>query len=112
MAGKYNFSIDQGATLLKTIAIQSAPGVALNITGYTFRGQMREDYDSATVVATFAITITNAATGTIQVSLTDTITAAITAGTYLYDIEYVDPAGSVTRLLEGKATVKPEVTRG
>lgn len=111
MAGKYNFSIDQGTTLSKPIAIQSAPGVALGITGYTFRGQMREDYDSATVVAAFVITIVNAATGTIQVSLADTITAAIPAGIYLYDIEYVDTSGSVTRLLEGKITIRPEVTR-
>ena len=45
-------------------------------------------------------------------SLSNSQTAAISAGKYYYDIELVNTGSSVvTRLLQGVARVTPEVTR-
>jgi hypothetical protein len=52
------------------------------------------------------------AAGTITLSATATVTAALTAPfSGVYDLELVSGGGVVTRLLEGVATVSPEVTR-
>jgi len=47
----------------------------------------------------------------LTVSSTAVQTAAIAAGSYVYDLE-ITSAGSIkTRLVQGKITVSPEVTR-
>jgi hypothetical protein len=57
------------------------------------------------------ITLGDAA-GTITLSATATVTAALTAPfSGVYDLELVSGGGVVTRLLEGSATISPEVTR-
>ena len=38
-------------------------------------------------------------------------TANIAAGRYLYDVEVVSSADVVTRVLQGIATISPEITR-
>ena len=43
--------------------------------------------------------------------MTNSTTAAIEEGVYVYDIEITSGAGTVTRLMEGNVTVNPEVTR-
>lgn len=48
--------------------------------------------------------------GTIVLSLSDEVTASLTAGTYFYDIELHSPTGAKTRLLEGTFIVSAEVT--
>ena len=49
--------------------------------------------------------------GTVTLNLSATVTAAIPANQYAYDLELVSGSGQVTRLLEGFATVDAEVTR-
>jgi hypothetical protein len=43
--------------------------------------------------------------------MTNSTTAAIEEGIYVYDLEITNSAGTVTRLMEGNITVNPEVTR-
>lgn len=50
------------------------------------------------------------AAGTIVIDLTDEVTAALTTGTYVYDLELTSSTGSKTRLLEGAFVVDAEVT--
>jgi hypothetical protein len=76
--------------------------------------QLRTSYSAASAsleltTANSRISLTNA--GVITLSLTATETAALAAGRYVYDLEMVSSGGLVTRLLEGVATVSPEVTR-
>jgi microcompartment protein CcmL/EutN len=49
--------------------------------------------------------------GTVRLKVDAATTAALTAGDYVYDLEITAPNGDVTRLVEGKFKVKPEVTR-
>lgn len=56
------------------------------------------------------ITITPLA-GKIDIHATATQTGALTAGEYVYDLELTSPSGIVTRVIQGRATVRPQVTR-
>ena len=49
--------------------------------------------------------------GVVTMQLTDTQTAAIEAGRYVYDLVITDGSGSKSRVVEGQATVTPGVTR-
>ena len=110
-AGTYNFTLEQGSTFSRQITVQEN-GTALNLTGYTARMQMRSTHDSSTIALTYTTTIASpASNGIVNLSATATQSAAIEEGIYVYDLEIESSGGVVTRLMEGKVTVTPEVTR-
>lgn len=121
-AGKYTLQIEQGATLnLKTV-FQDGDGLPIDLTGWTFRGQIRKKHSEATSIVSLTLETNAPATdGVLWVRLTDVQTAAIpvdAAATYrreptryTYDIEGVRSDGAVLRLMEGDAEISPEVTR-
>jgi hypothetical protein len=117
-AGVTDLYIEQGATFTRTLTLESAPGVPIDLTGYTVRGKIKTGATSTSTVATFDCLVDAPLTGVIVVSLTSTITAGIpTTGDkysalskYYYDIE-MEIGGVVTRLLNGQVTVSPEVTK-
>jgi hypothetical protein len=107
MATKANIVIDQGSTFASSIDILDDNDEPVVLTNYTARGQIRKHYSSTNSVS-FTTTISN---GSLVISLTASQTANIVAGRYVYDLELVDPANTVMRILEGIVTVTPEVTR-
>jgi len=112
-AGSYNITIEQGATYDQTFTF-TRDGSPVNLTGYTARMQIRASVTAQQVVYDVAVTGTftlGGAAGTIRIVITATNTAALTAGTYVYDLELQSASGVVTRLLQGSVTVVPEVTR-
>ena len=110
MAAVSNLYIDQGADFSTTLSLTDSNGDVLNLTGYSAVGQMRKTYGSSTVAATFTVALV-AGTGQVTLTLTDTVTAALTSGRYVYDILITDSSGDKTRILEGQATVTPSVSR-
>ena len=106
----------QGATLSLVATWRDSAGTAINLTGYTARMNVRETYSSSSAILTLTtenagITLGGAA-GTITLTATATATAALTEPfSGVYDLELVSAGGVVTRLLQGAATVSPEVTR-
>ena len=109
-AGTYNFTIEQGTTFNRVLTLQEN-GSAMNLTGYSVASQMRSTHDSSSIVATFSGSVTNASSGQLTLSLTNSQTSAIEEAIYVYDVEITSGAGAVTRILEGTITVTPEVTR-
>ena len=113
-ATTYNTTIDQGADWYVTFVYKDSGGTAINLTGYSAALQLRDTYaDTATdlsLTSASGITITGA-TGTLEVRATAAQTAAILAGTYVYDLEITSGAGVVTRLVQGRIVVSPQVTR-
>ena len=83
---------------------------ALNLTGYSSLGQLRKSYGSSTATA-MTTAISNAATGDISITMTDTATAALDAGRYQWDLLITSGSGNKTRVVEGIATVNPSVSR-
>ena len=109
-AGTYNFVLEQGATFNRILTVQEN-GSAMNLTGYSVASKFRSTHDSSTVVGTFTCTISDASAGQITMQMTNSTTAAIEEGMYVYDLEITASSGTVTRIMEGTITVNPEVTR-
>ena len=113
-ATTYDILIEQGATYSQLVTYKES-GVAVNLTGYTARMQVRSTLESATSVV--ELTTANGrialggAAGTITLTISATDTAALTAGRGVYDLELVSGSGIVTRLLQGVATISRNVTR-
>ena len=116
----YNIKIDQGATFSLSLTIKEN-NVPKNLSGYNGgRGQLRSKKESTEAIL-LTVTITDAAAGTVSISLTAAETAAIEAGLYYYDIElYTNGIAQlgqpeipevVDRILRGKANVSREITR-
>jgi len=115
MAANYDIVCDQGATFSRVMTWQDSAATPTDLTGYTARMQVRATADSSTVLLSLTtensrITLGGTA-GTITLLVSATDTAAVVAGEYVYDLEIVSGAGTVTRLLQGCFTVDAEVTR-
>jgi len=83
----------------------------MNLAGYSAASQFRSTHDSNSVVGTISASITNASAGQITLSMTSSATGAIEEGMYVYDVELTASSGAVTRILQGKVTLTPQVTR-
>jgi hypothetical protein len=115
MAQNYSFVIDQGADWYLNIEYKDSAGAAINLTGYTAAMQFRLTVSSATSALTLTqaagITITGA-TGNLAIRATAAQTGALEdSAKYDYDLEITSPAGVVTRLIQGVASVSSQVTR-
>ena len=112
--GKYNMVCPQGSTFSQELTY-SINSVNVNLGGYTARMQVREKHSSTSTVlslttANSGITLGGSA-GTITVNISAATTAGLIAKDYVYDLELVASNGTVTRIIEGKFIVTPEVTR-
>lgn len=104
--------IDQGATFNNVIYINDdLTNTMIDLTNYTFTGQLRRSYYSISPSANLTCTITDAANGELTISMTASQTAAIKAGRYLFDVKAKDAANSISRVIEGIITVTPQITR-
>lgn len=115
-AATYDFEIEQGASLIKPIVWKDANGLAVNLTGYTAKMQIRKSVSSPDVLLELStsngrIDIVSG-TGTITLLINAATSAAITWSSGVYDLELTSSGGLVTRLMQGTITVSKEVTRG
>ena len=82
-----------------------------DLTGYTACAQMRR-YESSSKTADFLVAFANdRTTGRITISLGASTTSNIKPGKYFFDLLISDPAGTITRAVEGTILVKRAVTR-
>jgi len=111
MATISNLFIDQGADFTTTVTVNDSNGTALDLTSYTALAMIRKTYQSSTATTFTSAFVSPRTTGQITISLTDTQTAALEQGRYVYDLVITDASGSKTRVVEGIATVTPSVSR-
>jgi hypothetical protein len=111
--GNYNFICPQGSTFSKQLTwkIENEP---VDLNTYTARMQVREKYSSKTTIIDINTEnggiVLGGGDGTIQLYVDYEVTENIVPKNYVYDIEMVS-SSEVTRLLEGKFIVTPEVTK-
>lgn len=120
MAVNRNFKIYQGSTFTKTVKFCDSSYQPIDISLWTFLGQIRTRYDALSVVESFNFT-NGGATGELTFYLSATETAAIPVDAsvnvnkretdYCYDIEYTKPDTTVKRFYEGIISVSPEVSK-
>ena len=116
--------LNQGDDFNTVIQISGVSG-PINISGYTFKGEMRAStaLDSP-VVAEFVFDILNQTSNEGQVgwSLPNSITSAIVTSIseplqpmrqttqFVFDVKMEDTIGNVTRIIQGIMYVSPQVT--
>ena len=113
MTLRHNLRINQGETFQVDIPVLDDDSNPVPVSGMIARAQIRSTAGNGAVLYDWSLTAAN-------IVLTDsTITlkvpAADSAGwawrTGAWDLELVNGAGTVTRLIEGWVVVHPEVTR-
>ena len=103
--------IDQGTDFQTVFDLIADDGTPIDITGYSFAGQIKKSYYSSNANASFTITVIDAANGNTVISLDSSNTANVFPGRYVYDIKMTDASSITTRILEGIVTFTPGVTR-
>ena len=106
-----NIVIDAGADFDQIFNLENVANAPLDLTGYTATSKLKKHPASLNNTATFIVSFPNRTQGQIKISLGSTLTSAIKAGRYSYDILLSD--GSVkTRIVSGSAIVTAGVTTG
>ena len=129
-AGKYNFVVEQGATLDFEVAYTDSNSNKIDLTDYRGRMQIRDKFpginnaNGSTLIITLSSSLETDGTGlnfsgsnginpptsgTIGVFIDAERTATFNFNKAIYDIEIIS-ASIVTRLLEGNVTLTKEVT--
>jgi hypothetical protein len=115
-AGLYDITIEQGANLVIPLTWKGGDGSPINMTGYSARMQIRENFDSDDYLVALTsepgggISI-DPLVGAILIELDATITAGLPQVDAVYDLELISISGFVTRMLQGRVYIMREVTR-
>lgn len=129
-AGLYNFMIEQGATLEKTIEYTDSEGNPVDLTGYTARMQFRNAPKGSVLYASLTTTLGADGSGITFTPEIEGVVRPLTSGSIgitmsaassslldfdqaYYDFELVTNDGGVevvNRLLQGKVKLSKEVT--
>jgi hypothetical protein len=118
-----DITIEQGSDYVAILTIKDNLAAEIDLTGYSFSGAISDETCDA-VVASFTFEIRNQVTykGQAFWRMASAVTAAIPTNCvsatdkfvttpYLYDVEMIEPSGSISRILMGKANVSPEVNK-
>jgi hypothetical protein len=129
-AGKYSFTIEQGATVNFEIAYKDSNGNPVNLTGYQARMQLRPEPGSDIVYLTLSSSLDACGTGlnmsgssglnpptsgTIGIYISAASSSQLNFDLASYDLEIASGNGNcyvASRLLEGKVKLSKEVTKG
>ena len=106
-----NFSIDQGADFSKNFTVTTDGSTAYDISDLTLQAQMRKSYDSSSAAATFTASVVTGSSGIYKLVLSNSTTADITAGRYVYDVELILADSTIEKVNYGIITVNPEATK-
>lgn len=111
-AGRHNITAEQGATFKLNFTIMvDATSTPWDLTGYTARMQVRATPEASVKLLDLTSPteiVLGGTAGTISIEVLD---LDIVQGKYVYDFEVVSAGGEIWRVLEGKFTVKVNVTR-
>ena len=110
----YDISTEQGSSLSRVVTYNDANGAAVNLTGYTARMQVRprasSGYAYLSLTSPSGGLTLGGTTGTITILVDGSVTSAIPAGNYVYDLEVVNGA-YVDKVMGGDFILSAEVTR-
>lgn len=102
-AAEYDLAMVQGDTYTQTFDFD------IDLTGVTVTAQARTFPQSPVVAAQFTVTVLDALTGQVQLSLTPAQTKLLPLRSY-WDLQ-IDQAGTITTVVQGNVFCQREVTR-
>lgn len=115
MSAKYDFKLNQGTDLTVPFCLSDESGEPCNLLGFTAQMQLRVSTALGKLVDTLTsdnggITI-DPEKGMLSLVFKHEKTTNYPASCLAYDIELISTDNNITRIVEGKITVSPEVTR-
>lgn len=123
-AGKYNLLIEQGATYQVEIQYKDSNGVAVDLTGYSGKLQIRPSIGSPIAYICLSSSLqpdgtglnfsgsygtTSPTSGSIGIYISAISSSLLTFDTGVYDLE-ISSGSFTTRLLQGNVQLSKEVT--
>ena len=110
----YDISTEQGSSLSRVVTYNDASGNPVNLTGYTAQMQVRPRASSGFAYLSLTspsggLTL-GGTTGTITILVDGSVTSAIPAGRYVYDLEVINGV-YVDKVMGGDFVLSAEVTR-
>lgn len=114
MATFYNFTGYQGDYIQLTLNVIDSSGSAISFSGYDIRGQVRSSYGATGILLDLNPTIISYSGNSSSIGINSYISEYIPVGEFVYDIERYPsgvPTGNSIKLLRGKFSILPEVTR-
>jgi len=109
---KYDITMQAGEDYSLQLQLKDGNGNGMNLTGYSFKAQFRQDAaPTGAVFATYSAIFTNMTGGGLNLRLSKAQTAANSGKVGQWDLRQTDPSAHVTYILRGKVTVQPTATR-
>lgn len=121
-AGRYDrLVVEQGVTFELPMTLERPAGTPWDLTDSTLRAKLRSNYSDAASLLDFDVQVIAATAGSIKLFAAASATGALPTGDLpqgfvpaVWDLEILEAPtanGVVTRILEGKAKIKPEATK-
>jgi hypothetical protein len=111
-AATHNITIEQGTDWALSMALKDGAGDPLDLTDATLRSMIRTPTAAGMKLIDITASVEgDAEDGLCSLVLTNEETSSIPAGDHVYDVELVR-GDNVVRIMQGRARVSAEVTRG
>jgi hypothetical protein len=110
LPASHNLKFLRGDTQDFTITLTEDGTTPRNLTGCTFRAQIRASKDATSVAGEFTCTVATPSSGVVRLVLSASVSAALPDEVLYWDFEQTQ-SGVVTTLLAGKCTVVGDITR-
>jgi hypothetical protein len=108
LPARLDLIIYRGDDFLKSLQFTDDEDEPINITGWTFLSQIRKTANDDELLAALTVTVTDAATGKLDLTLAASITKSLVTG--VWDLEAVAD-GDTRTYLAGDAIVTSDVSR-
>jgi hypothetical protein len=105
-----DLTLVRGDTETLVVTMTTDGTTPINVTGRTYRAQIRLSQDSQTIKASFVCTVTDGANGVITCVLSATDSATLPVGLGFWDLEE-NASGVITTVLSGNVVINADVTR-
>lgn len=114
--GEKDFIARQGSYFSELLTLTDNTNTAIDLTGCSFKMQVRKFADSSAVIEEFSndaenIQETDLVNGKITLYLTASQTASLTAGKYVYDLKIIPSTDTAYAIIYGYFTVDEEITQ-
>lgn len=113
-AGLLDITVEKGSDWEIVLQLNDANADPFDLTDYEVYSQIRQKYSSTDVLVEITCTVADdPKTGQVTLSIPASTSSAVTVASGVWDCEIVSPdvVPKTTRILQGKVTFSPEVTR-
>tara|TARA_A100001201_G_scaffold120696_1_gene104182 strand:+ start:160 stop:498 length:339 start_codon:yes stop_codon:yes gene_type:complete len=110
LAAVTNLVVYQGSDFQNTFFVTDDNGAQFDLTDYTGESKVKKHYSSSAFTAMQVNINPPENSGSVTLTLTNSVTAAMTPGRYVYDVVLTSSFGIKSRVLEGILTVVEGVT--